>query len=610
MNSSISIDADDREDPEEEPQAENPQEAVYYNDLSVAKDINVSDLLKIITQKGAKENEGFLKEFKSLPYGERFNCLTAKLEENLPKNRFKTTFPYDHSRVVLEVGYGFTSDYINANYIENMDGQHEYIACQAPREYTLVDHWRMIWQEHVEYIVMLTNLIEGPKVKSYQYWPEEDEELDIKPFRVKLMDKKVYAYFVIRRINVQRDGVNGSRTIVQFHYTKWPDHGTPNPIDLLTFLRHFRHQIQPSPHPIIVHCSAGVGRTGTFIALDVLSRYGEIKRKVNIVEFVKAMRRNRMTMIQNSEQYIFLYHALYEFFRRQGQFIGKDTFLKMYGELDKPETRKDLANDFNALTCLRPKYEVKDFKTGQANPKLNRTQNVLPVEKYLAHLTSSVKGRGTYYNAVFVSSFTQAEEFISAQYPVTGAAIDLVRLLVDHESSFLVCLNSLTIIEELKEWAEREKKIIELGPYKIAKVIQTTLNETIRKTRTEIQIRNTKEKHVVQIFECLDWSLNEPFPAENSSLTDLIKHISLDRKSCYDGHITVLSKDGASCCGVFIAVYNAIQQLQLDNEVDMFTIVQQLHCRRPEMISTKEEYEFCFKSVCNYLCTDCTYANT
>ncbi|XP_062610487.1 uncharacterized protein LOC134272254 [Saccostrea cucullata] len=301
------------EDPEEEPQMENPEEAVYYNDLSVAKDIAVSDLLRIITEREAKENEIFHKEFKSLPYGERFACETAKSAENMPRNRFKTTFPYDHSRVILEVGNGFTTDYINANYIENMEGEKEFIACQGPRENTLVDHWRMIWQEHVEYIVMLTNLIEGPKVKCHQYWPDEGKDLEINPFSVTLVEEKVYAYFVQRKMTVRKKKVTGSRTVVQYHFTRWPDHGTPNPLNLVVFHRHFRHKIKPSQHPIIVHCSAGIGRTGTFIALDVLSRYAKDKGKVNVIEYVKAMRRNRMTMIQNVDQYVFLYHALYEF---------------------------------------------------------------------------------------------------------------------------------------------------------------------------------------------------------------------------------------------------------------------------------------------------------
>ncbi|XP_061185379.1 receptor-type tyrosine-protein phosphatase kappa-like [Saccostrea echinata] len=598
------------EDPEEEPQIENPEEAVYYNDLSVAKDIAVSDLLNIITQREAKEKEGFQKEFKSLPYGERFACETAKTAENIPKNRFKTTFPYDHSRVILEMK-GFTSDYINANYIENIEGKREFIACQGPRENTIVDHWRMIWQEHVDYIVMLTNLIEGPKVKCHQYWPDEGKELDINPFSVNLVEEKVYAYFVERKMYVRKKRVTGSRSVVQYHYTRWPDHGTPNPLNLVVFHSHFRHKMKHSQNPIIVHCSAGIGRTGTFIALDVLSRYGKDNGKVNVIEYVKAMRKDRMTMIQNVDQYVFLYHALYEFFRRKAQCRKKDEFLGLSRDLDKIDTQKQLTSEFNELISLKPRYDAKDFKSGKKFSKLNLTKSILPVEQYLVYLTSHVPGRESYYNAVHVSSFTRAEEFISAQLPVSGAAIDLVRLLVDHESAFLISLNPLSEVKELHNWVDEKNGNIRLSPYTIIRDTQTTLSKEIRKTSIKITKKEeNKEANEVQIFECLNWSSNDVLPTETSTLTNLIKQFSLDRKSHPNGHITVISKDGASCCGVFCAVYNAIGQLQQDDEVDIFTIVQQLQCRRPEMISTKEEYEFCFKAVSDFLNTDSVYANT
>ncbi|XP_062613537.1 receptor-type tyrosine-protein phosphatase T-like, partial [Saccostrea cucullata] len=599
------------EDPEEEPQTENPEEAVYYNDLSVAKDIAVSNLMNVIKEKEAKENEGSLKEFKSLPYGERFACDTAKTEENMPKNRFKTTFPYDHSRVILEVGKGFTSDYINANYIENMGGKREFIACQGPRENTLVDHWRMIWQEHVEYIVMLTNLIEGPKVKCHQYWPDEKKELDINPFSVTLVEEKVYAYFVERKMTVQKKRVTGSRTVVQYHYTRWPDHGTPNPLNLVVFHRHFRHKIRSTQHPIIVHCSAGIGRTGTFIALDVLSRYGKDKGKVNVIEYVKAMRKDRMTMIQNVDQYMFLYHALYEYFRRKAQYRKKDEFLSLYIDVNKTDTQKQLTNEFNELISLKPRYDAKDFKSGKKFSKLNLTKSALPVEQYLVYLTSHVPGRESYYNAVNVSSFTRADEFISAQLPVPGAAIDLVRLLLDHESEFLISLNPLSEVKELQSWVEEKIDPIKLSPFTITKDSQTTLSKGVRKTSMKITKKeDNEETHDLQIFECLNWSFSEILPKETSTLTNLIKQFSLDRKSHSNRHVTVISKDGATCCGVFIAVYNAMEQLQQDDEVDLFTIVQQLQCRRPEMITTKEEYEFCFKAVSDFLNTDSVYANT
>ncbi|XP_062567904.1 receptor-type tyrosine-protein phosphatase kappa-like [Saccostrea cucullata] len=515
------------EDPEEEPYEEKPEEAVYYNNLSMAKDTSVKDLANIIKQKEANENAEFIKEFKSLPYGVRFECKTAILERNLPKNRFKTVFPYDHSRVHLETTDVFSSDYINANYIENMTGIREYIACQGPMPNTIVDLWRMVWQEHVEYIVMLTNLIEGPKVKCHQYWPNEGTEVYIGPFSVRLIEEKVYANHVVRTINLRQDKVTGSRTIVQFHFTRWPDHGTPNPLSLLFFLRHFRHKIRPSLYPIIVHCSAGIGRTGTFIALDVLSRYGEQKGKINVIEFVKSMRKDRMTMVQNADQYAFLYYALHEYFKSKRNFVGRREFIELYGDTGRQEIRKRLGNEFNVVTSLKPNYDEDNFETGRKNDMLNFTNSVLPVDRYLVHLTSTVKGRGQYYNAVNVSSFTRADEFIAAQYPASGAAIDLVRLLVDQDSSFLISLNPLSEIKELIDWVDDEVKNVKLAPYEIKKKTSTMMKNVLRKTDIQIKTKRGNQMHIVHIFEILDWNSNEILPKEPSTITELIKLFAL-----------------------------------------------------------------------------------
>ncbi|XP_061180794.1 receptor-type tyrosine-protein phosphatase mu-like [Saccostrea echinata] len=554
------------QDPDEEPQIENPEETVYYNNLIVAKDIAVTNLHNIIKEKESNQNEGFHKEFKSLPYGERFDCTTAKLEENLLKNRFKTTFPYDHSRVKLELENGYTSDYINANFIENIEGKPEYIACQGPRENTVVDHWRMVWQENVEYIVMLTNLQEGSTIKCHQYWPGKGEELDLGLFSIKLEEEKMYSNYMIRTMTLRKKRVTGSRMVTQFHYTRWSDHGTPNPLNFVVFHRHFRHKMNPSQHPFVVHCSAGIGRTGTFIAFDVLTSCGSDTGKVNVIEYVKAMRKDRMTLIQNADQYVFLYKALYEFFRRKGGFVKREEFIKCYSDSNARETRKKIADEFNNLTTLKPAYDAKEFKMGMKHLALNSTKSVLPVDQHLVYLTSYVRGRDHYYNAVTLSSFTQPCEFISAQLPVFGAAIDLARLLVDQESHFLISFNPLSGIREGK-----------------------TQN--------------------VRLYECLDWNIDDVLPVDTSTLINLIKQFSLDRKSEPNGPVTLVSIDGATCCGVFMSVYNAIEQLHQDNEVDICTIVQQLQCCRPEIISTKEEYAFCFKAVCDFLNTDNVYAN-
>ncbi|XP_061185068.1 receptor-type tyrosine-protein phosphatase kappa-like [Saccostrea echinata] len=594
------------QDPDEEPQKENPEETVYYNNLTVAKDIDVTNLLNIIKEKESNETEGFKKEFKSLPCGERFDCTAAKLEENLLKNRFKTTFPYDHSRVKLELENGYTSDYINANFIEK--GKPEYIACQGPRENTVVDHWRMVWQENVDYIVMLTNLQEGSTIKCHQYWPGQGEELDLGLFSIRLEEEKMYSNYMIRTMTLRKKRVTGSRMVTQFHYTRWSDHGTPNPLNFVVFHRHFRHKMIPSQHPIVVHCSGGIGRTGIFIAFDVLTSCGNATGKVNVIEYVKAMRKDRMTLIQNADQYVFLHKALYEFFRRKGGFVKREEFIKCYSDSNARETRKKIADEFNKLSTLKPAYDANDFKMGMKYLALNSTKSVLPVDQHLVYLTSYVRGRDYYYNAVALSSFTRPCEFISAQLPVFGAAIDLARLLVDQESHFLIFLNPLSGIREMKEWVDEEVKNFKLGPYEIIRSVQSTLNSDIRKTTLKIKEKKGKTQNV-HLYECLDWIIDDVLPVDTSTLINLIKQFSLDRKSEPDGPLTLVPIDGATCCGVFMAVYNAIEQLHQDNEVDICTIVQQLQCCRPEMISTKEEYAFCFKAVCDFLNTDNVYAN-
>ncbi|XP_062609047.1 receptor-type tyrosine-protein phosphatase mu-like, partial [Saccostrea cucullata] len=232
-------------------------------------------------------------------------------------------------------------------------------------------------------------------------------------------------------MTLSKKKVPESRMVVQFHFTRWPDHRTPNRLNLIMFLRLFQHKIRPNNHPIIVNCSAGIGRTGTFIALDVLSRYGEEHDKINVIEFVKAMRKDRRIMIQNADQYAFLYYALYEYFRRKENFISRTEFMELYGEMKKPETRKRLRNEFN--------------------------------------------------------SFTRAEELISAQYPVSGAAIDIARLLIDQTSSFLISMNPLSEINKIKDWVDNNIKKIDLAPCEISKSTQQMVTNTFRKTDIKIK---------------------------------------------------------------------------------------------------------------------------
>ncbi|XP_056003708.1 multiple epidermal growth factor-like domains protein 6 [Ostrea edulis] len=576
------------------------EENVYYNACSVCKDIRIVDMPEIIRVMGINDNKEFVEEFNKIPNGEEHLCVVGKYPENIPKNRFKTTFPYDHSRVVLNVDEHHKSDYINANFIKDTKGRRSYIASQGPKSNTVADFWRMIVQENVSQIVMLTNLKEGLKTKCEQYWPENEECRKFSNLVITSKSVNTYAYYIVRRLTLTTKET--SRTVVQFHYTHWPDHGTPDPLHLNVFQSHVMRTNSSTDKPILVHCSAGIGRTGTFIALDALIRSGKQSGSVNVVEYVKAMRGDRMSMIQNVGQYVFLYKALNHGLQENISPVKRTDFISSYAEVSKESgdiNNNIMYEEFQRLGNIKPSYEADDYTTGQDHMEMNYVKTVLPVNKYAVCPSSFVPGRANYYNAVSIS------------FPVEGAAVDLIRLLVDQDTTLLVSIHPIRSIEEISSWVDMTNERIQEPPFEIEKETQCSISKTVRKTTLKIWKTDTNsEPHRVEVYEFLTWDLNELLPSDHIVLVDMVTQIQLDREKTSDGKVLILSRDGVTGCGMFCAVYNAIQQLQQDDEVDMFTVVRQLQIRRPEMISSLQEFKFCIGAVEEYLNRDNVYANT
>ncbi|XP_061180745.1 uncharacterized protein LOC133189382 isoform X1 [Saccostrea echinata] len=565
--------------------------------------IKISDLGKIIKAFSLEENKKFTEEFKGIPYGEQQHipCAVAKLQQNMPRNRYKTTFPYDHSRVVLNVCP--ENDYINANYIKDVEGKQRYIATQGPRKNTVQDFWAMIWQENIYVIVMVTKLIEGSKIKCEQYWPGQGDQMTSGQFCLQLMSQKDYANYTQRVINITNKKTNVVKTVIQVQFMAWPDHGTPSPIELLVFYRHVMRLRQRYPESLLaVHCSAGIGRTGTFIALDALYKHGLKEGNIDVVEYVKIMREDRMNMIQNADQYVFLYKALFEIFKTNGRLLKKEQFIQeVTSQLmsDKAANASQFKKEFNELLSIRPEIDVKDTTDARENINLNMTKTVLPAESVRVLLTSYVRGRGSYYNAVSISSYTLREGLIAAQYPVEGAGVDLVRLLIDHNCSILVSVNQLSDIASSSEWFTTSPEKSSISPYKTKISAVQSLSNKLKMTFLKMKHDKDSEWHNVKMLEILNWKGNEKLPSEEEVLVELLNKVQEIVKDP-ETKIAVLSRDGATGCGIFCAVYNAIQQLQQDNEVDMFTIIRQLQMRRPEMVSTMSEYQCCCQVVANF----------
>ncbi|XP_078328710.1 uncharacterized protein LOC111114478 isoform X1 [Crassostrea virginica] len=576
------------------------EDNVYMNETPT-RYIPVEQLTAVIAEKRAKGDEGFRKEYAALPSGEIHTCEAGKKPENIPKNRFKTTFPYDHSRVILKTTSEEASDYINANYINGTNRPKEYIAAQGPRQNTLNDFWKMIWQEEVSTIVMLTNLKEGDKIKCTQYWPNKNESSTFVPVSIKMIEEKKYAAFIERKLSLNNKVLNKTRLLTQYHYISWPDHGTPEPMSLLDFHHHVTSTANQNKVPTVVHCSAGVGRTGTYIALDALFQEGKKTGKVNVAEFVRKMRENRMTMVQTYEQYITIFLALNEIFKAPIQrYSGADFCTKTEKALrDSPANQNPLRKEFQLLLKVRPVYTEADYKVAKQMSAGRQTDKILPLDKYSLHLSSAVPKRGNYINAITVPSFTEATRFIVTRYPSPEDAVDFLRLLNDHESDTVICLDPVHEVESIQSWLPLLSSSTVVAPFTIH-CQSNSRNGVSGHVIDILQDNQEDEAHSVLVIGPSKRINPCGNPRNTSELLQLVSNVlSIET----DTPITVVSSDGGSLSGLFIAVHNAIQQLNTDGGLDVFTVVRQLQIRRPELCSSIEEYEMVHRAVYDHIQT-------
>uniref|UniRef100_A0A8C2YRG2 Phosphatidylinositol phosphatase PTPRQ n=2 Tax=Chinchilla lanigera TaxID=34839 RepID=A0A8C2YRG2_CHILA len=300
------------------------------------KPISKKSFLQHVEELCTNNNLKFQEEFLELPkFLQDLSSTDADLPWNRTKNRFPNIKPYNNNRVKLIADAGVPgSDYINASYVSGYLCPNEFIATQGPLPGTVGDFWRMVWETRTKTLVMLTQCFEKGRIRCHQYWPEDNKPVTFFGDIVitKLMED-VQIDWTIRDLKIERHG--DCMTVRQCNFTGWPEHGVPeNSTPLIHFVKLVRASRAHDTTPMIVHCSAGVGRTGVFIALDHLTQHINDHDFVDIYGLVAELRSERMCMVQNLAQYIFLHQCILDLLSNKGSnqpicFVNYSTLQKM-----------------------------------------------------------------------------------------------------------------------------------------------------------------------------------------------------------------------------------------------------------------------------------------
>ncbi|XP_060078170.1 receptor-type tyrosine-protein phosphatase mu-like [Ylistrum balloti] len=583
------------------------EEVVYSN--SHVSLVPVNELRTIIDSKMANDSEAFQEEFKTFQMGAIHPHEEGKKAVNRNKNRFKTTFPYDHSRVILERSNNDTdTTYINANYIDSIDTNKVYIASQGPKPNTLDDFWRMVWHVNSGKIVMLTNLIEGTKIKCHQYWPEEGEQLNTDTFELKLDRERIYAFYVLRDISIVNRKTKEERQVHQFHFTTWPDHGTPDTLELVLFHRRVTLYEAQLPGQMVVHCSAGIGRTGTFIALDALLASGRDTGHVDIPSYIRIMRKDRMNMIQTYEQYIALHEILVEGFNLQDTYISRWKFRAVLESLtsdSRPANFTKLNKEFEKLQNFNPNYTSSSFTSAllRENEDKNRDFDILAVDKFRAFLQSQQPNRADYINAVIIQSHTSRFGYLMTQFPLKDTVDDFWTMVFDYSCDNIVVIGTLPDDQWLPD------KQLSVGGFVVQKLKERSTNYDIVIADYQVANKLSTRQKTVQIFFMNQWSSDSLLPSSSSPLLLLLEQLDSRRRSDNTKPVVVMCRNGCTQSGLFCCISNVRDQMKMDDGVDVFQTARQLKQRRPEALIDMKQYEYCYNVLGQYLNSTDVYIN-
>ncbi|XP_029687427.1 receptor-type tyrosine-protein phosphatase F isoform X5 [Takifugu rubripes] len=568
--------------------------------------IPVIDLADHIERLKANDGLRFSQEYESIDPGQQFTWENSNMEVNKPKNRYANVIAYDHSRVVLTSVDGVPgSDYINANYIDGYRKQNAYIATQGPLPETLSDFWRMVWEQRSNTIVMMTRLEEKSRVKCDQYWPSRGTET-YGMIQVTMLDTVELATYSVRTFALYKNGSNEKREVRQFQFMAWPDHGVPEyPTPILAFLRRVKTCNPPDAGPMVVHCSAGVGRTGCFIVIDAMLERMKHEKTVDIYGHVTCMRAQRNYMVQTEDQYIFIHEALLEAATCGNTEVPARNLYAHIQKLTQPpsgETVTAMELEFKRLA--NSKAHTSRFISANlpCNKFKNRLVNIMPFESTRVCLQPIRGVEGSdYINASCIDGYRQQKAYIATQGPLAETTEDFWRMLWEHNSTIVVMLTKLREMGREKchqYWpAERSARY---QYFVVDPMAEYNMPQYILREFKVTDARDGQSRTIRQ-FQFTDWP-EQGVPKTGEGFIDFIGQVHKTKEQFgQDGPITVHCSAGVGRTGVFITLSIVLERMRYEGVVDLFQTVKTLRTQRPAMVQTEDQYQLCYRAALEYL---------
>ena len=583
------------------------EEELQPHEMSVyTQPINRNQFNGTYRKFSSEGNLGFSEQFKKLPTDPEKPTETATLKDNVEMNRDGSVLPFDESRVVLSPD-DMGSDYINASFINGAFIANRYIAAQAPLE-DFVDHfWRMIWENDVRVIVMLTKLSERGCNMCHQYWPSSRPTQTYGLIIVDILEVVELRHCIIQTFKIKRMFEGRSHVVKHFQFLSWPENSVPEfPTSVITFTKRIRNYVKENriDSPILVHCNLGIGRTGAWIAIDFLwDKLEWDNSSIDIHACCSLLNVQRKKLIQHITQYMFIHKTMKELMETGNTEFDMEVFQQKFQEkiMSVHNNENLLVREFKLLDI---DYNSDQFRSGQdpENRSKNRYSECIPIEEHRVILPKkSGDIYSDYINASYIDGHVRTLQFIVTQSPSKANLEDFWKMVLLTRSEVMVMFPSPT-----KGASSRRGSIYypslrseeSVGIYTINTLLENLCDGFHYRV---IGVKNRQDNTYLNLHHFQFMGLPSHCADLVAGYQAMHRMLHSVREKSYEvtkgGPITVHCSSGCGWSAVFVSLFILFERLEKDSCIDVFQTVKSLRLQRPLMVQTLEQYEYIHRAV-------------